>query len=352
MKALVAPLKIRSDHFTPLTRTPWAGFEISRSFKQHVAARPDRIGESWEFSCDPDFPSRLDDGRLLMDVIAEAPSEMLGPTQSQTCEILVKLIEASEPLSVQLHPSDDDPNLKPQECGKPESWLVLSAQPGSGIYLGFAKPLSKSELTTHQWTKESLQFVPVNVGDYFEIEPGVPHAIGPGVCLLEPQRILFGKSGKTFRLWDWDRRYNSQGEVDMINGTARELHLQQAAHLLDPERQFGIAFANQCRRSSTIQKFSATCSAEFYPPNPYYQTIVLNILGHASVDIRGGYGAMIGLGGEISVKNELASIQVCKGSSAFLAAASFPLSLSSSGASNGVSRAAFIIPAQAQLIFN
>ena len=47
----------------------------------------------------------------------------------------------------------------------------------------------------------------VKPGDYFEIEPGVTHAIGPGVTLLEPQRIIKGQSGKTYRLWDWGRKY-------------------------------------------------------------------------------------------------------------------------------------------------
>src|SRR5262249_40973462 len=142
------------------------------------------------------------------------------------------------------------------ESGKPESWLILSAEPGAGIYLGFSKAFAKAELFSiladplrTSELKDLLQFVPVAENDYFEIAPGVPHAIGAGVTLVEPQRVAPGKSGQTFRLWDWDRRYDEKGQLDPIKGKARELHVAQCKHLVDPMQQCGLDFVSKLRRS-------------------------------------------------------------------------------------------------------
>ncbi|RYZ58792.1 MAG: hypothetical protein EOP07_05980, partial [Proteobacteria bacterium] len=198
-------LKLTPNLFTPLSRTPWGGNEIARNYKQSWVKDPNAtaIGESWEVSCDPAFPSQvIGFDKSLADLISAEPERMLSPTYFKnygaSCEILLKLVNAASPLSLQVHPTDDDPYLKANECGKPESWLVLHAEPGSGLYLGFSKAISSEKLAkllyADQDIKPYLQFVPVKEGDYFEIDPGVIHAIGAGVTLLEPQRIRSGKA--------------------------------------------------------------------------------------------------------------------------------------------------------------
>ena len=131
----------------------------------------------------------------------------------------MKLIDTSTELSLQLHPGDDFSGLNPLECGKPESWLIQDAEPGAGIYLGFRESMTSEELRARltgglPMTREDLHFVPVHKYDYFEIEPGTPHAIGAGVTLIEPQRCLPGKMGVTYRMWDWERRYDQNGLLD------------------------------------------------------------------------------------------------------------------------------------------
>ena len=59
-----------------------------------------------------------------------------------------------------------------------------------------------------------LRFVPVAPGDFFTIGPGTPHAIGPGLTLVEPQQVLPGRRGLTYRYWDWNRRYDAEGRPD------------------------------------------------------------------------------------------------------------------------------------------
>src|SRR6478735_3866269 len=139
-------MKLSPDLFTPLTRTPWAGRRIAELYKKDIlpAAVQEPIGEAWEVSCDPDFPSQiLGYDVSLLELINQKPEAMLSPEyvreNGPSCEILIKLLNADDPLSVQVHPEDGDRSLKPEECGKPESWLVLDAAPGAGLYLGFSR---------------------------------------------------------------------------------------------------------------------------------------------------------------------------------------------------------------------
>jgi mannose-6-phosphate isomerase len=69
--------------------------------------------------------------------------------------------------------------------------------------------------------------VPVQPGDFFALTPGMPHAVGRGVTLLEPQYVAQGKKGMTLRYWDWNRRYDANGKLD-ANGAPRELHVERA----------------------------------------------------------------------------------------------------------------------------
>jgi mannose-6-phosphate isomerase class I len=154
----------------------------------------------------------------------------------------VKFVDAAEPLSFQVHPDDSHDALAKDECGKPESWLVLNAKPGAGIWIGFSRTMSNAEIATRirdgLFNVSDLQFVPVQQGDWFNIAPGVPHAIGPGVLIAEPQRVLAGRKGVTWRIWDWNRTWN---------GAPRPLHIEQALSVINGSVQWGAAYAEAQR---------------------------------------------------------------------------------------------------------
>jgi len=316
------PILLQPTRFTPLSKTPWAGNNIGLKFKSEFISNPGElcIGEAWEFSCDPSFPSLLQSsGQSLIDLVEQFPVEILSaPLREKTgdfCEILLKLIDAAQPLSLQVHPSDDDPSLKPGECGKPESWLVLDAKPGAGMYLGFSQAISRENLREALLdgakAKELLHFVPAHPGDYFEIQPGVPHAIGPGVTLLEPQRIARGKSGKTYRLWDWGRKYNADGHLDLENGQGRELHLEIGMRLINPELQVGDKFVATTRRRPLQMRHANTAiELEAFPPSPYYQLQILRVKSdtHIATNIQDGYGVLTVLAGSCRAKNSPAAM--------------------------------------------
>src|SRR5690606_38348546 len=75
--------------------------------------------------------------------------------------------------------------------------------------------------------RELLRFVPVEPGDFFVIDAGTPHAIGEGLTLVEPQHVVPGLRGVTYRYWDWDRRYDAQGRPSP-EGEPRALHAEHA----------------------------------------------------------------------------------------------------------------------------
>ncbi|MDA9951318.1 class I mannose-6-phosphate isomerase [Oligoflexaceae bacterium] len=278
MSEIKSPLWLDPKNFTPLTRTPWAGEKIAQLYKDQILALSDSrlIGESWEVSCDPQFPSYVSEWESDLQSLLEKYPATLGPLKEKaTCEILSKIINASSPLSFQIHPADDDANLESNECGKPESWYIMHAEKDSGIYLGFQKQISREQFleileSPEDDLKKYLQFVPVKSGDYFELSPGVPHAIGAGVTLFEPQRILKGKSGKTFRLFDWNRRYDKEGKLSS-GGEPRELHVAAGARLINFEQAFGEQYLQTIRREPKTVVDTEGLQINSYPDNGYYQ---------------------------------------------------------------------------------
>jgi mannose-6-phosphate isomerase len=352
---LTSAVALSPKNFTHLNRTPWAGQALARGIKRlHASSSEQKIGESWELSCDPEAPSKLVDlpEATLTDLIACRTSECLSgslvATGRTTCDILVKLINPASPLSLQIHPDDGHRFLRPNECGKPESWLVLSAEEGAGLYLGFRQPLPPEELKrrleTNTFTSDLLQFTPVKPGDYFEIEPHVPHAIGAGVVLLEPQRVLAGKSGKTWRMWDWNRKYDSLGREDAVAGRHRELHIAEATSLLNPEQQSGPQFVERLKRSPTIIEPSPGVTAKIYPPNPWYQVILLDLATKSSVKIKSKacFAGCFMLEGSLTSQSQYGRRRTMQiGENYFIPAAALPNTLTTS---TDAARVALVIP--------
>lgn len=237
MPGHLAPFLLRSNNFTSVERTPWGGLHIADRYKRKVIDQSTatlRIGESWEFSVGDELASVDTDGKLLRDRIADDRLGMLGMEAehgANTTSLLVKLLDADDDLSVQIHPFDDDPTLRANETGKTEAWLVLRADPNACIYLGLNSDVTEATLRTTLSqggdVSQHLRRWEVVAGDFLVVEPGTPHAIGRGITLVEPQTATAGKRPLTYRYWDWNRRYDARGKLDS-DGTARELHVERA----------------------------------------------------------------------------------------------------------------------------
>jgi len=245
------PLLLQPDNFTPPARTPWGGRRIADELKRNAGLRMGGVvGEAWELSVEPDFPSRVVDGPTLDEVLRSDPALLGAEAAIGSTALLVKLIDAADDLSVQIHPTDADPLLAADESGKPEAWYIIDADPGAGLYLGLRDGVSRQDIETaidHQGEVDALMsFVPVSPGDVFLIDPGTPHAIGKGVLLLEPQRVSPGKRGLTYRYWDWNRKYDPAGQLDP-GGQPRALDRERALAVTDWEAPRADALLDRAR---------------------------------------------------------------------------------------------------------
>ena len=193
----------------------------------------DRVSECWELSVrDNDssiIASGKDCGKRLVDVLTK---EDIGPVMERFpyFPLLIKLIDAKENLSVQVHPSDDYALKYEQSFGKSEMWPIISADEGSGLYVGLNRDYTKEEI--ERALKEGsilncLNFFKVKPGDTFVINPGTIHAIGAGVRLIEIQQ----NSNLTYRLYDYNRKDK--------DGNPRELHIKKALDVID-YRQYKV----------------------------------------------------------------------------------------------------------------
>ena len=132
--------------------------------------------------------------------------------------MIIKLIDAKNNLSVQVHPSDEYALKNENSYGKTEMWYVVEADEGAGLYIGFDRDVTEGEfraLIAENRLQEVLHFQPVKAGEWYFIEAGTVHAIGKGVVIAEIQQ----NSNLTYRLYDY-------GRVG-ADGKPRELHVEK-----------------------------------------------------------------------------------------------------------------------------
>ena len=204
--------------------TPWGGEKLRTIYDKPIAEVP--TGESLEISCIPGLESVDDAGVKLPDLIVRYGAAFAGKYAEGAFPLLLKLIDASESLSVQVHPDDayaaQEENGK---LGKTEAWLILDAPEGSQLVYGIRPGTSLETLRAAceqgAAVEPLLRRVDVRPGDVCFIPAGCVHAIGAGIMLYEIQQ----SSDVTYRFYDWDR-------VD-AQGNRRELHLKKALDVTD-----------------------------------------------------------------------------------------------------------------------
>ena len=212
----------------------WGGTRLRELFGKEGG---DRLAESWELSCHPDGECYIMggefDGMKLSDFVNEHPEAVgSGFKSGDSFPVLVKLIDAKNDLSVQVHPNDEYAHKYENDNGKTEMWYVIDAAPGSELVYGFSEELSKEDFRKaieNNTLMEKLRRVPVKQGDVFFIEPGTLHAIGKGILIAEIQQ----SSNVTYRVYDYGRLG--------ADGKPRPLHIEKALEVtntkpLDPER--------------------------------------------------------------------------------------------------------------------
>jgi mannose-6-phosphate isomerase class I len=329
------PLLLREDNFTAPERTPWGGRRIVERLKARSGIRVDGpVGESWELSVEPDFPSRLAEGPPLDEILRTDPALLGRERANGSTALLVKLVDAADDLSLQIHPHEDDAELGTDESGKPEAWYIIDAEPGAGLYLGFREGVTREDvrrsLAEGGRVDALMSFVRVSPGDLFLIEPGTPHAIGKGVLLLEPQRVAPGKRGITYRYWDWNRRYDATGRPDP-SGEPRDLHATRALDVTQWEAPRGDALVDliSYRAKPAATNEQATLETLASPAGPLRSdTFILRRLagsGRVELPAEDRLRAITALEGELVLGEGNARLTLCHGQTAALPATLAPL---------------------------
>ena len=252
--------------FYPLKLTPekksiiWGGNQISEKFD--IGEKGESIAEAWMLTVRPDGVNIIDNGEYagmtLSEYIEKAGSEKVyGKNEFP---LLIKIIDAEDKLSVQVHPDDAYAHSHGLDAGKTEMWYILDAKPGAKLVAGIkegatpeiiAKTAESGELENY------LNYVPVKKGDCFFIPAGLVHAIGSGILIAEIQQ----NSNTTYRLYDYDRRDK--------NGNKRELHIESACEVIKEKFDLENTHVNEVVYDKDGVKVTLLCGCEFFSAKNY-----------------------------------------------------------------------------------
>lgn len=238
----------------------WGGSRLNDDFAKEIDMSP--LAESWECSTHPDGTNTIASGRhsghTLSQILQDYP-EYLGSHSKDLKElpILIKLIDAKNDLSVQVHPNDayamENEN---GSNGKTEMWYVMDATQDAKLIYGLSHDTDRETLKKgiEQGTVEKyLQKIPIKKDDVFYIEAGTIHALGKGTLVAEIQE----SSNLTYRLYDYDR-------IDK-NGNKRQLHIERALDVANLRK------SPEPRQNLRVLKYRQGCATEFLCRCKYFQ---------------------------------------------------------------------------------
>lgn len=274
----------------------WGGSKLATEFGMELPN--DTIGESWSISAHPNGISTVRSPQiykgLRLDALYQQHSELFGGEQLAEFPLLIKILDAAEDLSVQVHPDDTYAREHEGELGKTECWYVISAEPGAKIIYGhnaqtpseFAELVSKGEWST------LLREVPVKAGDFFYVPYGTIHAIGAGIVILETQQ----NSDTTYRVYDYDRTDDS--------GNPRPLHIQQSLDV--------TMFPHQDPELIISELDVAGNKVTHYLTNEYFSVYKWEIIDHAHITLKAPYSlaTVIAGAGQLMIDGQEYSLQL------------------------------------------
>ncbi|WP_088103917.1 mannose-6-phosphate isomerase, class I [Halalkalibacter urbisdiaboli] len=198
----------------------WGGKKLKEQFNYDLPSST--TGECWGISAHPNGPSTVRNGSLKGKTLIELwenHRELFSNEKGEQFPLLVKILDANQDLSVQVHPDDRyAATYENGELGKNECWYVVDCDPDSKLVLGHnanTKEEFVSMIEAGKWD-ELFKSVPIKPGDFYYVPSGTVHAIRKGAVILETQQ----SSDTTYRVYDYDRTDDQ--------GAKRELHIQQS----------------------------------------------------------------------------------------------------------------------------
>ncbi|MCX6333830.1 MAG: mannose-6-phosphate isomerase [Bacteroidia bacterium] len=248
--------------FEPILKEKiWGGSAlVSHYYKKADPAL--KYGESWEISAVADNLSVASNGFLAGNNIQELIEVYMGDVTGDAVyekfglefPLLIKLIEARDDLSIQVHPGNELARERHNAYGKTEMWYILESEKDSRIFTGFKEPADKDTYLNAVKSGDIAKLMNTEnpePGDVFFTPAGRLHAIGAGIILAEIQQT----SDITYRIFDWNRKDS--------DGKSRELHTELALDAID----FKASGMNKIKVNTTFNKTENLVNCEFFTTN-------------------------------------------------------------------------------------
>lgn len=292
----------------PLKDYIWGGERLKKEYGKKTELK--KVAESWELSCHKDGSSQISNGeyagKTLEEYIAEKGKSVLGKNceRFENFPVLIKLIDAHDNLSVQVHPKNEYALEHEGEYGKTEMWYIVDCEEGASLLYGFKQPIEKTEFEQRIKNNSLLEVtnsVKVKKGDVFFINAGTLHAIGSGILIAEIQQ----NSNTTYRIYDY-------GRVG-ADGKPRDLHVAKALDVTEL-----IPPASACedapkKHEGYEEKLLSSCE--------YFTVYALDIEKSAALEVDDkSFCSLLCLDGDFSLTSDHGEINFTKGDSIFLEA--------------------------------
>ena len=293
----------------PIKDNIWGGTRLKTEFgfetEKEIAA------EGWMLSCHKDGTNTVLNGefagKTLTEVLEIWGKEALGKNAERFTyfPLLIKLIDAKDKLSVQVHPDDSYALENEGEYGKTEMWYVVDCDEGASLIYGFNREVSKEEFESRikdNTLGEVCNYVPVKKGDVFFIGAGTLHAIGEGILIAEVQQ----NSNTTYRVSDYGRLG--------ADGKPRPLHIEKAIDVTKREpatMPYGNVGAVENTDFGSIRTL-AECD--------FFKVKLINLSGDTEIFEKDSFVSLLVLSGNVTLDYKGEIIKAKKGDSIFIPA--------------------------------
>lgn len=293
----------------PIKDYLWGGTRLIDEFG--FKTDKEKAAEAWVLSCHKDGNSIVKNGehagKTLQEVLDVWGKEVLGAKAAGFTyfPILIKLIDAKDRLSVQVHPDDEYALAHEGEYGKTEMWYVVDCDEGAQLIYGFNQDISQGEFLeriNNNNLSPVCNNVPVKKGDVFFIEAGTMHAIGKGILIAEVQQ----NSNTTYRVSDYGRLG--------ADGKPRQLHIKQAIEVTKtevPAMPYGNVGDVTLYPFGTVREL-AKCD--------YFTAELINLDGNVGVYDNESFISLLVTEGEVLLSYTGGMMSLKKGDSVFVPA--------------------------------
>lgn len=276
----------------------WGGTRLKEEFgfetDKAIAA------EGWMLACHKDGTNTVLNGALSGKSFSEALS-LFG--HEGEFPLLIKLIDARDRLSVQVHPDNNYAFEKEGEPGKTEMWYIVDCEPDAKLIYGFKKEIGKEEFERRirdNTLEEVMNSVPVKKGDVFFISAGTLHAIGKGILIAEIQQ----NSNTTYRVSDYGRLG--------ADGKPRELHIEKALDVTVTDKP-SVPYGNV----GEIREFDYGCERALAECE-FFKVHLLKLNGKVTLPDSDSFISLLILDGQAEIQFKDQTLSLTKGDSVYI----------------------------------